>query len=83
MFNVTDAAGQPKVVSDVIPYCSVQLLTSVYAKCCKHNCRPRKVENEDDGGGGWTVVARKPKGRGRVPISSPKNYLAEGTLGHC
>lgn len=68
MFNVADAAEQPEVVSDIIPYCSVQLLTSVYAKCCKHNCRPRKVENEDDGGG-WTVVARKTQGRGRVLIS--------------
>lgn len=30
MFNMADAAKQPEVISDILPYCSIQLLTSVY-----------------------------------------------------
>lgn len=77
---MADPTEQPEVVSDILPYCSVQLLTSVYA-----NVASITVGRESRERRRWWRLdrsCRETQGRGRVPISSSKNYLAED-IGSC
>lgn len=80
MCNMVNAAEQPEAVSDILPYCSVQLSTSVYANVASitvgRESRERRRGLRLDSSG------QKTQSRGRVPISSAKSYLAEG-VGSC